>query len=260
MRCTNVSVCFRAKTANRVRALLRLDESMSKKRRINHDGMVHVIGRSVHDNKLFSTDSYASLFWNEVGLRSVEFDIRIVALCLLGTHYHMLAFGSAKGLWETLHRAHSKLANVLNLKEERRGALIGRRYNAIGINDEAHAMNAIRYVPMNPVHHRLHTDPAKWRWSTHRILVGVEQAPAWFDSNAALRSFGFADSESYNRFVVGGTHLEPPPMTPSDLLRHRARGLALYGIKTKGIAENLGISERHVRRLMLGSAVEREGL
>ena len=257
MRFVRLSMYFQVHTANRVCALHRLDESMPKKLRVNHNGMVHVIGRSVHGNLLFPTDSYASLFWNEVGLRSMEFDVRIVALCLLGTHYHMLALGSARGLWDTLHRAHSKLANVLNLKEGRRGALIGRRYNAIGIKDEVHAMNAIRYVPMNPVHHRLHTDPVKWRWSTHRILVGVERAPKWFDPNAALRTFGFADSESYNRFVVGGTHLEPPPMTPSELLHHRARGMALYGIKTKDIAESLGISERHVRRLIHGSAIER---
>ena len=80
----------------------------------------------------------------------------------MGSHYHRLAKGSAEDLADSLHRAHSKLANVRNFYEDRRGSVFGRRYKVITIADELHAHRVIRYVPMNPVHHKLSKDPARW--------------------------------------------------------------------------------------------------
>ncbi len=230
---------------------------MAKARRYDHGNrMLHVISRSVHEDELFPTDRFARLFWNEVGQRSLEFDVRILAMCLLGNHFHLILKGEPAAIANTMHRGHSKLANVRNREDEkRRGALVGRRYNVVPVRDELHARRVIRYVPMNPVLHKLASDPAKWRWSTHAILVGKREAPEWFDRHAAIREFGFPDAASYERFVLQDSPLEPPPMSKAEARQHQVLVLAQYGLTIDHIADVSGYTPRHVRRIIAQSSL-----
>ena len=225
---------------------------------IRYDGggrMLHVIGRSVNNDFLFPHDDDAQRFWSEVGYRSLEFGVQILAMCLLGNHYHLIVRGDSEPLAETMHRALSKLANTRNKRDGRRGALVGRRYDVVHPNDALHRSRLIRYVPMNPVRHKLAKDPAKWVWSTHSILLGKRVAPAWFDRNEVLRTFGFVDAQAYERFILAGTPLVPPPMTPLELKHHRVLVMAQAGMSLEHIVEVSGYSDRHVRRLIAQSAV-----
>ena len=230
---------------------------MSKQQR--HDcpsTMQHIIGRAVNGEFLFPSERYSQIFWNELGTKSIEFGVDILALFLLGNHYHALLRGERAAISDTFHRALSRLANTLNKDHERRGALVGRRFKSIPIVDDNHHFNVIQYVPMNPVHHKLARDPAQWHWSTHAILIGMRPAPDWFDRNRALRAFGFADPESYNRFVLSGTHLELPPLTMADFKRRNIRRLAMQGSTTQEIAALSGLSQRQIQRLLKGSVAE----
>jgi REP element-mobilizing transposase RayT len=225
---------------------------------IRHDGggrMLHVIGRAVNGDLLFPDDDDAQRFWNELGYRSLEFGVQILAMCLLGNHYHLIVRGEAGPLADTMHRALSKLANVRNKREGRRGALVGRRYDVVHPNDALHTSRLIRYVPMNPVHHKLAEDPARWVWSTHSILLGKRVAPEWFDRAEVLRSFGFVDAKAYERFLLAGTPLVPPPMTPLEVKHHRVLVMAQAGMSLEHMVEVSGYSKRHVERLIAESAV-----
>lgn len=225
---------------------------------IRYDGggrMLHVIGRSVSRDFLFPDHDDAQRFWNEIGHRSLEFGVQILAMCLLGNHYHLIVRGDAGPLAATMHRSLSKLANVRNKREGRRGALVGRRYDVVHPEDALHVSRLIRYVPMNPVRHKLAKDPEQWVWSTHSILLGKRVAPDWFDRASVLRAFGFVDAEEYKRFVLAGTPLVPPPMTPLELKHHRVLVMAQAGLPLECIVEMSGYSERHVKRLIARSAV-----
>ena len=137
----------------------------------------------------------------------------------------------------------------------RRGALVGRRYSVVPIVDDLHARHCIRYVPLNPVLHKLERDPAKWRWSTHAILTGRRDAPPWFDRDRALRCFGFRSGAEYERFVLADTPLALPPMTPREARDHRVLLMAQVGIPLAEIATRFGLSERHVSRIVATSAI-----
>ena len=230
---------------------------MAKAIRYDDGGrMLHVIGRSVNNDFLFPHDNDAQCFWSEIGYRSLEFGVQIFAMCLLGNHYHLIVRGDAEPLAETMHRSLSKLANVRNRRDGRRGALVGRRYDVVHPKDALHMQRLIRYVPMNPVLHKLAQDPAKWVWSTHSILLGKRVAPEWFDRDEALRAFGFVDAKEYERFVVADAPIAPPPMTRLELKQHRVLVMAQVGISLEIIVKDTGYSERHVRRLVAQSAVQ----
>ena len=230
---------------------------MPKQKRFDHGRrLLHIIGRSVHGDMLFPNDDYAGLFWSELGGRAAANDVELSAICLLGNHYHLLLKGRPADVSTTMHRALSKLANVRNRREEkRRGALVGRRYSVVPIVDDLHARHCIRYVPLNPVLHKLERDPARWRWSTHAILTGRRDAPPWFDRDRALRCFGFRSGAEYERFVLADTPLALPPMTPREARDHRVLLMAQVGIPLAEIATRFGLSERHVSRIVATSAI-----
>lgn len=232
---------------------------MAKPTRLDHgDRMLHVIGRAVHDDSLFPSDDYARVFWDEVGRRSLEFGVDVLAMCLLGNHYHLIARGQPESLSATMHRALSRLANTRNHLDERRlGALVGRRYNVVGVRDERHKANLIRYVPMNPVRHGLARDPSKWVWSTHSILLGKRVAPDWFDRSKVLDAFGFEGPEEYERFVLSGAPLQRPPMTEREVRLHRVLVLADAGLTSREIAITTGFSESYVRRIVKAGSLDR---
>ncbi|MGI9187522.1 MAG: hypothetical protein ACR2J9_08435, partial [Gaiellales bacterium] len=226
--------------------------AVSKSTRHDHGNrMLHVIGRCVFGDDLFPDDRYARIFWSEVGYRSLEFDVQVLAMCLLGNHYHLIVRGNPAGLSQTMHRALSKLANTRNREEERRrGALVGRRYDVVPCDDRRHEANVMRYVPMNPVLHRLARDPAKWVWSTHAILAGKRVAPDWFDRARVLDAFGFEHAQEYERFVLAGTRVQVPPTNRRELEHHRVRVRAEAGLSVEEIARTTGFSTRHVRRIL----------
>lgn len=218
--------------------------------------LLHVIGRSVHGDMLFPDVDHSGLFWSELGTQAQEHGVELSAMCLLGNHYHLLLKGRPEAISTTMHRALSKLANVRNRREERRrGALVGRRYHVVAIADKMHARRCIRYVPLNPVLHKLARDPAGWRWSTHGILVGRREAPLWFDAERALRSFGFRSAQEYERFVLADTPLALPPMTEREARDHRILVMAQVGISLDEIASRTGLSARHVSRIVATSAI-----
>ena len=218
--------------------------------------MLHVIGRCVSKDLMFPGDDDAQRFWSEIGYQSLEFGVQILAMCLLGNHYHLLVRGDAEPLANTMHRSLSKLANVRNRREGRRGALVGRRYHVVHPQDALHTSRLIRYVPMNPVLHKLAKDPAKWVWSTHSILLGKRVAPEWFDREEVLKVFGFVDAEHYERFVLAGTPVVPPPMTSLEVKHHRVAVMVQAGMPLEQIVEVSGYSERHVLRLIAAHAAQ----
>jgi hypothetical protein len=215
---------------------------------------LHVISRGVDEGVLFPDPDAHRLFWNEFGVRALEFGVVIGHVCLMTTHYHLLVRADPEALSESLRHTHRKLAWYLN-RNGRRGYAMGRRYQVFPIEDAPHLRRAARYVPMNPVKARMVRDPGAWHWSTHRFLSGQATPPAWYDIKAALRMVGFFDSRNYERWVLADTPLEPPPMTKHELVDHRICVMAEFGKTPDVIAQELDVGERRVRRTLAAAAL-----
>jgi len=210
----------------------------------------HVISRGVHGDRLVPHDDAAEILWHSIGRHAADQGLEVGAMCLMGTHYHLIVRGSSEALSLTLHRAHSHLANVRNAVERRRGAVFGRRYREFPMRDERHLRNATRYVHLNPVESGLCRHPADWTWSTFRILAGTTNPPAWFDRTVALRLLGQSSPRAFERLVLAGTPVEPPPMSKGELTMHRVHVLASEGLTIAEITAVTGISTSHAHRLL----------
>jgi hypothetical protein len=102
-------------------------------------------------------------------------------------------------------------AKLYNRDHGRRGHLFRARYYSGPIEDDAHLLETIRYIALNPVRAGICQRPEDWRWGTYRATLGLDRAPpcialSWLEL--------FADTEASARlalhaFVLGGLAVEP---------------------------------------------------
>ena len=231
------------------------------------DEIVHVIVQGVFGDKLAPDAPWASELFNELGHEAAARGWQVWSLVIMGTHYHLLVETPDESLSAGLQRVHSAHAIRRNRHEERRkGAVFGRRPDIFEMRDARHLRNALRYIPQNPVKAGLCGDPSDWGFGTYRAIAGLEQCPSWVPKSRIFRfldgvygdphdvQFGNSD---YQQFCGADSTSLVPPLTVDDWNRYDAQCLREDGKSAREIADRLGITIRHARRLRNASGDSR---
>ena len=153
-------------------------------------GWFHVTSRAVGRAPLFVHDGDRCLFL--LGLRDVveRYGWRCVAYCLMTTHYHFLVQTPEANLADGMHRLNGRYAESFNLRHARRGHAFGHRYHSQPIATDAHLVETLRYIALNPVRAGLVRRPEDWRWSSHAALTNGDGAATWLAAGDVLELFG----------------------------------------------------------------------
>jgi len=225
---------------------------MTNVRRLDAPGLLqHVIARGVHGDRLVPDANWGVELLNAIAREADERDWDLWSLCVMGTHYHLLVATPDASLAAGLQRAHTAHALRRNrLEERRRGAVFGRRYTAIPIRDPRHLQVVIRYVALNPVRARLCRAPGEWQAGTFRALAGLEPAPRWLAVDRVYGELALAGPAEFNRWVHAQVDDRVPPLQGSDWTRYDILESKARGDSTAAIAARLGVSPRHVRRIL----------
>ena len=89
-------------------------------------------------------------------------------------HVHIILVpGDENGLRRTFADLHPRYADYVNAHARTTGHLWQGRYGSV-VMDEAHLVNAIRYVTLNPVRARLVERAGDWPWSSARAHLAGE--------------------------------------------------------------------------------------
>ncbi|MSO47606.1 MAG: hypothetical protein EXQ67_05935 [Thermoleophilia bacterium] len=237
-----------------------LELSMTLPRDVQSPGeLQHVIARGVFGDRLAPNGEWGTELYNAIAREAHERQWQVWSLCIMGTHYHLLVSTPDNSLSVGLQRAHVSHAIRRNGKEaERRGAVFGRPFDVFPIRDDRHLRNTLRYIPLNPVAAGLCADPADWAFGTYRALAGLEACPRWVPKSRIFRSLEgmFSDrhdpwfSEAdYRGFCGSQVNSPEPPQAIADWNRYDAQCMREDGKSSREIADRLGITIRHARRL-----------
>jgi putative transposase len=90
---------------------------------------------------------------------------RVIAWCLMGTHYHLVLESRREQMSHAVHRLNGLYAQGFNQRHERRGHLFENRFSSWVIEDEGHLHAAVEYVLENPVRAGLCAHAKDWLWS-----------------------------------------------------------------------------------------------
>ena len=203
--------------------------------------------------------TWATELYNAIAREAQERGWQIWSFVIMGTHYHLLVETPDGSLGAGLQRAHSVHAIRRNKHDDqRKGAVFGKRYDAFPIRDRRHLRNTLRYIPRNPVKAGICNDPADWPFGTYRALAGLEPCPSWIPKGRVFRMLegDFADPERpwfdechYIQMCRSAISAPEPPLSLDDWTRYDVQCLRDDGLGSTAIANRLGISVRHARRL-----------
>jgi REP-associated tyrosine transposase len=138
------------------------------------DGYFHVFSRCIPSAGLvFRDDEDREIFLELVWRAARRHGWTCHAICLMGSHYHLVLETERESLSAGLHRLNSQYAMYFNRKHDAFGHVFASRYSARVIESEQYLYDACAYVLLNPVRAGLCDRIDDWPWSYSSYGLGV---------------------------------------------------------------------------------------
>lgn len=163
---------------------------MARALRTDFPGAVHhVTSRGNERRAIFVDDHDREIFLQFLGQAVTRFGWSVTAYVLMTNHFHLVVQTPEANLSRGMHWLNTAYVVWFNRRHERSGHLYGGRFKAFLIEKESYLTTVLRYVVLNPVRANMVLRPEDYRWSSYRATAGLEDAPDWLDTTAALAPF-----------------------------------------------------------------------
>ena len=131
--------------------------------------------------------------------------VQLHAYCLMTTHYHLLVRSTVSRLSDAMRFASGKFTKLKNKRDGRDGPLFRGRITSVAIDSDAHLIQAMRYIHMNPVEAGIVAQPTDWDWSSVRAYLDAIARPTRLETAFILDMFGPANPvEAFRRHLAAG--------------------------------------------------------
>jgi putative transposase len=161
----------------------------------------HVYNRGAHKADIFRSDADYVMLLNIIQEKKSEFDISVIAYCLMDNHYHFLLRqnGDAK-LNEFMQAVFNIYPKRFNHKYGLSGRLFEGPFQAIMVESEKYLLHLCRYIHRNPVEADMVKNPEQWHYSNYLEFMGKRNGTL-VDREFVRENFG--SPEEYREFVMG---------------------------------------------------------
>lgn len=165
----------------------------------------HVYGRIARGERIFAEDGEAARFVDILRDVKRRDGLTILAWCVMSSHYHLALRTSTVPLWRSIRLIQWRFARDHNRRRRQLGPVWQGRYQVRMVDEQRYLVQLIAYVHLNPVTAGVVDDPARYRFSGHRELLGKAGDPL-VDVDATLALFGTERSQArheYTRMLRG---------------------------------------------------------
>lgn len=169
-------------------------------------GIFHVYARGNDRRNIFLDDLDRQRYLSLLGRSVRQRRWNALAYCLMSNHLHLLIETPERNLAVGMHRIQSPYAHTFNKRHHRTGHLFESRYGAVRVETNEQLLIVLRYIARNPVAAGVVADPATWRWSSHRAMVGLARPPSWLASDrlrTLLAGWSGGAGGAYEELVYG---------------------------------------------------------
>ena len=172
------------------------------------DRYYHLYNRGTNRNKIFfETENYLFLL-KKLSKYKNEFDIDIIAYCLMPNHYHFLLRQNSENLISYfMQRVFNSYTKAINKKYNRSGTLFEGKYKAIYVDKENYLIHLCRYIHRNPLEAKLVDKLEDWEFSNYIDWIGKRNGKL-IDRNFINERFD--DITKYKEFVNIEKEYQPP--------------------------------------------------
>lgn len=176
---------------------------MARPLRLEHPGALwHVTARGNERSDVFRDDADRREFLAVLGRTVTIYGWRLHAYVLMGNHYHLVVETPEPTLSRGMRDLNGVTTQRFNRRHGRAGHLFEGRFKAILLEREAHLLEVLRYVVLNPVRAGLARSAAAWPWSSYRATAGLVEAPEWLETDWTLEQFGRRPAEARRRYAA----------------------------------------------------------
>ena len=178
---------------------------MARKPRIEFPGaFYHVITRGNRKAAIFKDDRDRERFLQKLREYKERYGFIIYAYTLMYNHIHLLIETGKVPLSKIMQGFLQSYTQWYNGKYITVGHLFQGRYKSILCDKRIYLLNLIRYIHLNMVRAGLVKDPAEYKWSSHRIYLGIEESD-FVDCDFVLAQFAKTRKRAiklYKEFVM----------------------------------------------------------
>lgn len=105
-----------------------------------------------------------------------KYDLELVAYCLMGNHFHLLAYQESdpQAITQLMRSVATAYTMYFNRRHKRYGHLFQSVFKASRITDDAYLTHITRYIHMNPRSY------LRYKWSSIAYYMGAA-APSWLN-------------------------------------------------------------------------------
>lgn len=224
---------------------------MARQLRLEYPGALwHVTSRGNERRDIYFDDHDRRSFLEMLADVVVLHDWILHAWVLMRNHYHLLVeTPRAPTLSRGVKRLNERYAHHVNTRHLRAGHLFQGRFKGIIVEKEAHLLELIRYIVLNPVRCGAVRHAGDWAWSNYRSTAGLASAPSWLEIDWALAQFDernrVAAHEKYRHFVADGRGAAYKPW--EDLVGQLYLGGAAFCDRMQALVNTTPRSQDHPR-------------
>jgi putative transposase len=171
---------------------------------------LHVIQRGNNRQACFFADQDYQFYLQCLSEAASKHHCAVHAYVLMTNHVHLLLTpateDSASRVMQSIGR---RYVQYVNLTYRRSGTLWEGRFKASLVQAEDYLLGCYRYIELNPVRAGTVSAPEAYRWSSHRIHIGL--APNRFVTDHPLfDSLGASDEQRHKAYrALFDAHLDP---------------------------------------------------
>jgi REP element-mobilizing transposase RayT len=135
------------------------------------DGIYHAYSRGTGPMVIYRDDEDYAAFTRMLRKAERLFSWKLIAYCLMPTHYHVVLEVKVDDLSNGMQRLNSSYAHYFNRRHGRTGALFQGRFRTRLVDTDEYLDELCAYVPFNPVRagHCERPQDWPWRWSLYAL-------------------------------------------------------------------------------------------
>ena len=128
----------------------------------------HVMVQGIRKERIFRQDYLKKKFIEYVKKGSQEYQIPILAYCVMGNHAHILVYTEEiVNLSKMMHYINTAYAHKYNKINKRCGYVFRDRYKSENVMTQSHLRNCIRYIHNNPVKANMCSQSSDYQYSSY---------------------------------------------------------------------------------------------
>lgn len=163
-------------------------------------GLYHVYNKVGHEERPFADDEEVERFLDLVRDTKKRDGFVVYAWCVMPNHFHLALRTRSVPLSRSMRSILHRYSLGLNRRRGRSGPVWQGRYKSRLVGDQRYFDRVVLYINLNPVTGGLVDDPADYRWSSHRELLGKVKQPLT-DIEEALMGFGQTRRSARSAYV-----------------------------------------------------------